>query len=143
MENLIQEAYGPHLIVDGYDCIAPGLGDVGHVYHFLDVAPAEIGMTKIMPPYVFRYNGGAVPEDHGVSGFVLIAESHISIHTYPVKHYLSVDIFSCKDFDHDRAIKLIVDFFGVGRYDEKRLTRGLEFPRDIKVVARHMVGERT
>lgn len=142
MENLIQEAYGPHLIVDGYDCTVPGLGDVGHVYRFLDVAPSEIGMTKIMPPYVFHYNGGKIKEDHGVSGFVLIAESHISIHTYPVKKYLSVDIFSCKDFDHDRAIRLIVDFFGVRRYDEKRLTRGLEFPRDVKIVARHMMEER-
>ena len=50
------------------------------------------GDSKIMPPYVFRYHG-EVPEDWGVSGVVLIAESHISIHTFPDKGYLSLDIF--------------------------------------------------
>ena len=48
---------------------------------------------------------GAKPEDWGVSGFVLIAESHISIHTFVERHYVNIDIFSCKDFDADQVIK--------------------------------------
>ena len=77
--------FGVHLMVDGYGCDRAGLEDMGRIYNFLDAYPAEMEMTKIMPPYVFRYTG-TVPEDWGVSGFVLIAESHISIHTFPTSN---------------------------------------------------------
>ena len=66
--------------------------------------PSKIGMTRISPPYVLRYVG-AKPEDWGISGFVFIAESHISIHTFVESNYVNIDIFSCKDFDADKAIK--------------------------------------
>ena len=60
-------------------------------------------MTKIAPPEVHTYRGSK-PEDWGVSGFVLIAESHISIHTFPHRQYVNIDIFSCKSFDYQRAL---------------------------------------
>ena len=95
--------FGPHLTLDGYGCNREKLEDLDLIYSILDEFPSYIGMTKIMPPYVFRYTG-LKPEDWGVSGFVLIAESHISIHTFPCKNYLSLDIFSCKNFDAEKAV---------------------------------------
>jgi S-adenosylmethionine decarboxylase len=95
-------------------------------------------MTKIMPPYVFRYDGADKPEDWGISGFVLIAESHISIHTFPDKGYLSLDIFSCKNFDAARAIAYVEKMFAVAKSETKVLDRGLEFPKDIRATA-HIV----
>jgi S-adenosylmethionine decarboxylase len=61
-------------------------------------------MTRISPPYVLRY-AGPVLEDWGISGFVFIAESHIGIHTFVERNYINIDIFSCKDFDTEKAIK--------------------------------------
>ncbi|MFH0927753.1 MAG: S-adenosylmethionine decarboxylase, partial [Candidatus Micrarchaeota archaeon] len=78
--------YGPHLTMDMYGCDKERLSSVEFVSKFLDGLPAKIGMTKIIPPYVFKYEG-IKPEDWGVSGIVLIAESHIAIHTYPEKNY--------------------------------------------------------
>jgi len=92
-----------------------------------------------MPPYVFRYEAEK-PEDWGISGFVLIAESHISIHTFPDKNYLSLDIFSCKEFDSDHAISHVNNLFGVQKSEVKLLDRGLEFPKDIRRTA-HIVQE--
>ena len=135
------QGFGPHLMLDGYGCDGKTLEDIEQVYKMLDEIPAEIGMTKIMPPYVFRYNG-AKEEDWGVSGFVLIAESHISIHTYPEKRYLSVDILSCKEFDADRATQLICDRFGIERVEQNLLDRGTEFPKDIARAARLVRGDR-
>jgi S-adenosylmethionine decarboxylase len=86
-----------------------------------------------MPPYVFKYHG-KVPEDWGVSGFVLIAESHISIHTFPDRGYLSLDIFSCKNFDFQQAITYVSELFGVTRHETNVLDRGLEFPREVRSV---------
>jgi S-adenosylmethionine decarboxylase len=98
-------------------------------------------MTKIMPPYVFRYEAKK-PEDWGISGFVLIAESHISIHTFPDKNYLSLDIFSCKEFDADHAISYVNNLFVVQRSETKLLDRGVEFPKDIRRTARMVKEER-
>ena len=93
-----------HLIIDGYSSNSDILQSEEFIYQLLDQYPAEIGMTKIAPPYVLRYVG-AKPEEWGVSGFVLIAESHISIHTFVEQRYVHIDVFSCKSFDADRAIR--------------------------------------
>ena len=122
--------FGVHLMVDGYGCERAGLEDMGRIYNFLDAYPAEMEMTKIMPPYVFRYSG-TVPEDWGVSGFVLIAESHISIHTFPDKQYLSLDMFSCKPFDTEVAVTKIKHYFQIQKFEMKVLDRGQEFPNTV------------
>ena len=116
--------------MDMYGCNKKKLKDVNFVYSFLDELPALVGMTKIMPPYTFAYNG-VKPEDWGVSGIVLIAESHISIHTFPEKGYASVDIFSCKEFDVESASDIIASKFEAKTYERNFLMRGRHFPKDI------------
>lgn len=123
--------FGVHLMVDGYGCNRSALEDINLIYKFLDEYPEQMDMTKIMPPYVFRYNG-SVPEDWGVSGFVLIAESHISLHTFPEKQYLSLDMFSCKPFDTEQAVEFIKKYFHIQKYEMKVLDRGQEFPNTIR-----------
>ena len=93
-----------HLIIDGYGSNSDILQSEEFIYQLLDQYPAEIGMTKIRPPYVLRYVGGK-PEEWGISGFVFIAESHISIHTFVEQRYVNIDIFSCKSFDAEQAIR--------------------------------------
>lgn len=126
--------FGPHLILDGYRAERKKLEDINLIYRALDELPSKIGMTKIMPPYVFKYSG-IKPEDWGVSGFVLIAESHISIHTFPEKKFLSLDIFSCKNFDTDFAQEYVIELFKIGKFESKVLDRGTEFPKDIGTTA--------
>jgi S-adenosylmethionine decarboxylase len=122
--------FGPHLVFDGHGCPATRLGSVGALYSILDGLPERIGMTKIMPPYVFRHGvtGGAT---EGVSGFVLIAESHISVHTFPARRFVSVDIFSCENFDVEDALGALRGAFAPRRVDWKLLDRGREFPKRI------------
>ena len=122
--------FGQHLTLDGYGCNRQHLESIEQIYSFLDEYPQQIQMTKIMPPYVFKYSG-LKPEDWGISGFVLIAESHISIHTFPEKDYLSLDIFSCKPFDISMAIINIKDKFEIKKCEQHILNRGLEFPKQI------------
>ena len=131
--------FGTHLMLDGYGCDRERLEDLSLIYDFLSEYPARIEMTKIMPPYVFRYDAKN-PEDRGISGFVLIAESHISIHTFPEKNYLSLDIFSCKEFDSRTAIFYVNNLFGVQKSEIKLLDRGVEFPKDVRRSA-HLIQE--
>ena len=94
-----------------------------------------------MPPYVFKYSG-LKPEDWGISGFVLIAESHISIHTFPEKNFVSVDIFSCKAFDADFATQYLQKAFGMEKVESNVLDRGTEFPKSLNGAARLARAER-
>lgn len=129
--NKPEFGFGVHLMVDGYGCDRSALQDINLIYNFLDDYPDKMDMTKIMPPYVFRYNG-SVPEDWGISGFVLIAESHISIHTFPDKQYLSLDMFSCKPFDTQMAVDFVKRHFAIQKCEIKVLDRGQEFPNTIQ-----------
>ncbi len=115
-----------HLIIDGYGGNSQTLQDAELIYQLLDRYPDEIGMTKISPPQVSKYLGSK-PEDWGVSGFVLIAESHISIHTFPERRYMNIDIFSCKEFDAERVIKEFQEHFGLSQVKSFILNRGLEY----------------
>lgn len=92
-----------HLIIDGYSSNQSILRDEDFLRKWLENYPARIGMTRISPPYVLRYVG-PVFEDWGISGLVFIAESHIGVHTFVERSYVNIDVFSCKDFDADKAI---------------------------------------
>ncbi|MDY6917305.1 MAG: adenosylmethionine decarboxylase [Chloroflexota bacterium] len=114
-----------HLIIDGFGANPAILESEEFIYQFLDGYPSEIEMTKVAPPHVFRYVGSK-PQDWGVSGFVVIAESHISIHTFPERRLVNIDIFSCKEFDAERAMKDIRARFEIADMETHVLDRGLE-----------------
>jgi S-adenosylmethionine decarboxylase len=99
-----------HLIIDGYSSNQKILQDEDFLRKWLETYPARIGMTRISPPHVIRYLG-PVLEDWGISGFVFIAESHIAIHTFVEQNYVNIDIFSCKDFNTEKAIEDFQDGF--------------------------------
>jgi S-adenosylmethionine decarboxylase len=118
--------FGPHLIIDGSQCDTRKLADRNLVERVLSDYPTAIGMTKIGGPYMFEYQAPD-PAYSGVSGLVVIAESHIAIHTFPELDYFTMDIFSCKNFDHEKAITYIKDAFDVREMDRMLVQRGLSF----------------
>jgi S-adenosylmethionine decarboxylase len=115
-----------HLLVDGFGGDLEKLKNQEFVYKFLDEFPSSIKMNKISGPHVTIYSG-PIAEDWGVSGFVMIAESHISIHTFPDRSYTNIDIFSCKNFDEDLALSLINDAFMFQRIKLWKVGRGLDY----------------
>lgn len=125
-----------HLAIDGYG--SPRLfQDEEYIQQFLESYPPIIGMNKISGPVVMRYVGSR-PEDWGVSGFVMIAESHISLHTFVEKAFIHIDIFSCKDFDVQRVVDDLQVKFQLTDFRASILKRGLEYDplEDLKVASR-------
>ncbi len=116
-----------HLVIDAFVDDPATIGQVGPIFDLLNQLPEQIEMTKITQPYVFRYSG-VVPEDWGVTGMVIIAESHISIHTFPEHKRFHMDVFSCKPFDYERTLQIIEQRLGVTR-------------RAADVIRRPVVGE--
>lgn len=130
-----------HLAIDGYGGSSNKLDSEDSIYGFLDAYPEKIGMTKITSPHVYRHEAGD-PLDSGVSGFVLIAESHISIHTFPKREYVNIDVFSCKDFDLEKAVRELKKMFNLDKVRAWALDRGLEYS-DIATAKKEVNFERS
>ena len=126
--------YGPHLMLDLAECNPDILDDLNACFGLLNDLPEKIGMTMITQPYVFRYKA-PIPEDEGITGVTVIAESHISLHTYPRKGFAFVDLFSCKPFDIKTAQECIVQFFGCKSPSVHLQHRGAAFPTAIRLAS--------
>jgi len=83
------------------------------IKHFLIRCTEEMGMTPLPHTLTiehFPIIGGK--GDYGISGMLILIESHISIHTWPEKNYARIEISSCRDFSEIDAVKVIKSFFG-------------------------------
>lgn len=118
-----------HLVIDGFCGDPAKMWDVELVRGFLNDCPDTLGMTRITEPRVISYDAPK-PDDSGVSGFVIIAESHISVHTFPHRSYVNIDIFSCQKFDHEQALEQAKGLFGLQEVKTWLLERGLEWLDD-------------
>ena len=124
----MEEAFGPHITLDLKGCPKEILSNYQLHFDYLKNIPELIQMTPITQPYVFPYEG-LVPEDKGITGIVIIAESHISVHSFEEKGYCFIDIFSCKPFDYDKSIRLTKEIFQPEDWEVKVVERGKDFPR--------------
>lgn len=145
MNNACEMGFGPHLVLDMFGCDHGVLFDLDKIYKLLDELPVIIGMHKIAPPYVFMQKGNPDTFDKGgVSGFVLIAESHISIHTFPGNDgHVFIDIFSCKQFNIEETVKYSKAFFSAKKVSKKVFDRGKEFPKDVNLALPIVKDERS
>lgn len=125
---MIQEPFGPHITIDLKGCPKEILADYELHFNFLKILPEVIGMTPITQPYVFPYSG-LVPEDKGITGILIIAESHLSVHSFEEKGYCFIDIFSCKPFDYELAIQKTLEIFKPNSHEINVVQRGKDFPR--------------
>jgi S-adenosylmethionine decarboxylase len=99
--------YGPHLTLDLVGCNPAKVSDAEYMYNFLIRLSKAIGMNLMGHPHLDFYNG-IHPTWGGTSGSVHIQESHMTYHAFNWG-YLCLDIFSCKDFDFEGAVKWIMD----------------------------------
>jgi S-adenosylmethionine decarboxylase len=68
------------------------------------------------------------PASGGVSGVAILAEPHISIHTWPERGYAALDIFMCGACDPHRAIPALQEAFAPGRIEVRNYVRGTLHP---------------
>jgi S-adenosylmethionine decarboxylase len=111
--------FGDHYLVDLYNCDAELIGAAKPTEEALLSAAKRCGSTII--EYHFHQFS-----PHGVSGVILIAESHFSVHTWPEDGFVAVDIFtSGQVMKPEVAIRILEEAFSAGRVNVKKVTRGL------------------
>ncbi|MBI4059164.1 S-adenosylmethionine decarboxylase [Candidatus Microgenomates bacterium] len=100
-----------HIIIHANGVNNDSLTDKEGLTNFLNILPGKINMSILNPPVVVE----GIPANPGLSGFVIIDFSHISIHTFTEYNQVMVDIFSCKPYDQEDATQAVLDYFQVPR----------------------------
>jgi len=119
---------GKHLIMD---CIISEEG-ISALYNkdklknIIVEVTQRVGLRPLSEVLLYEVNDSHtdIHEDVGVTGMVIFMESHFSIHTFPMKKYASLDIYSCKDFDHLQVIDYIREELSVTKLNSSVLVRG-------------------
>ena len=86
-----------HLMLELYNIEREILSNEPLVRGVLDEYPSRIGMEKVSPVHLYDIETSN-PLDAGLSGFVVIAQSHVSLHAWPEYGEVDIDICSCKEF---------------------------------------------
>jgi len=100
METVGVDIIGRHLLAYFYGVASQRLDDVALLSDCLRSAASRSGLTLLGAPILHCFRGG------GVTGFIVLAESHISFHTYPEHGFMALDIFSCGDADPQAALQV-------------------------------------
>lgn len=115
-------ASGAHLLADLHGVAAAALRDAATLETLLTRAACEAGATVLFSHMHAFGDGG------GITGVVLLAESHISIHTWPEHGFAAVDIFMCGAADAERALQAIEAGLRAQRCVKRKVPRGVETP---------------
>jgi S-adenosylmethionine decarboxylase len=112
-----------HLMLELYGCDRQILSDESLVKSVLEEYPARVEMEKVSPVHLYQIETSN-PLDAGLSGFVVIAQSHISLHAWPEYGEVDIDICSCKEFSQEEAIAFAKQMFQTNDVEEHFVVRG-------------------
>jgi len=110
-------ALGHHVLAEFTGCDAAALADLERVTSAMLQAAEASGATVIT--HSFHHFS-----PHGISGAVIIAESHLAIHTWPEYRFAAVDFFSCGGVDMDRGLAVLKAALGATEETRLALERG-------------------
>lgn len=122
-----KKVFGYELLVDCYDCKEGVCDDIALCYEFLDKIVDFIDMEKQGEPAVFRTDEERFPGKDGLSGWVPLAESSIVIHTLSLNGYISLDVYSCKEFNIQKVIEFVKKWFNPKNVDTNFVHRGTKY----------------
>lgn len=127
---------GRHLLAEFYGCTDASVDDVDRMRGHMLAAAEAIGATVVGEAF-HQY----APQ--GVSGTLLISESHLSVHSWPESGYVAVDVFTCGGLDPRPAFALLAEALGASDSRMHEIVRGLArdvegavLPDDVTFMAR-------
>ncbi len=112
-------ALGRQLLIELQDCDKEALNVLGFIRDAMVAAAVDCGAT-VMGESFHRFS------PQGVSGVVIIAESHLSIHTWPEYGYAAADIFTCgTTVEPEKAAETLIEKLGAKNHSLMEIQRGL------------------
>lgn len=121
--------FGEHITIDGYNGDRKILDSKKTVLDLLLKLPDKLGMNILQKPSVVSAPDNGLKDPGGWTGFVIIAESHISIHTFPKRGFVSADIYTCKSgMDKQAIVDYFTDTFKLTDIETNFIKRGTRYP---------------
>jgi S-adenosylmethionine decarboxylase len=112
-------ALGRHILVELYDCNREALNDLDFIREAMLKAAVDCGAVVLGESF-HRFS------PQGVSGVVVIAESHISIHTWPEHGYAAADVFTCgTSVNPEIAAEVLIEKLGSKNHTLTEIKRGV------------------
>ena len=107
-----------HILIELFDCDPAILDDLDYITLAMNDAVYAAGATPL-DHKTHRF----VP--HGITAFVSLKESHLSIHTWPEARYASADFFTCGNCMTNEGVEILINRLRAGRYQTVTIVRGL------------------
>lgn len=118
--NELPSYLGNQYIIELYQCDSALLDDVASLELLMHDAAIAAGAT-VVQQFFHKFS------PHGISGTIVIAESHLNIHTWPEYGFAAVDIFTCgENLSPEKALELLQDKLGAKKTNLEKIKRGKE-----------------
>ena len=124
------DTFGQHLLVEYHGCRVGALDDVSCIEAWMRQAAEAAGATVVTSTF-HRFS------PQGVSGVVVVEESHLSIHTWPEVGYAAVDFYTCGDCNPELAHAVLKQALGAARAEVMVVHRGAYPPGPSMHIQRH------
>ncbi len=121
--------FGEHLTIDGYGGDPELLNSEEVILTLLNELCEALDMHQLSKPLIVQAPGNKFKDPGGWSAFVIIAESHISVHTFPKRRFVSADVYTCKNgMDTNLISGFFKKTFQLAEIETNFIIRGKSFP---------------
>jgi S-adenosylmethionine decarboxylase len=120
--------FGTTLALDFYDCSLIPLESIEIGYQFLEKIVSHLGMTMQSPPFIFLSDAQRFPDNAGLSGWVPLIESGITLHTVIPTRFAKIDIYRCSHVPPVETIAFAYRIFLPQRIEATYFYRGRNYP---------------
>ena len=115
------------MIMDCYGCNHKAVDSIEVCYNYLNEMTEVMKVHKQTQPFVVYTDPVKYPDKAGISGWVPIVESGISIHTLTPTNFVSIDVYSCKKYSPEKVRSFTKKVFKPREIEEKYLLRGEKY----------------
>lgn len=127
----MSKPFGYSYMVDLYECKKGAADDMELHYRFLETLVEKLEMTPMNLPVVVhcpRQNGKELfPDKEGCSAWVALITSGIQIHSVEPKRFITIDCYSCNEFDYNMVREFAVETFGATHWEDHFIVRGTKY----------------
>jgi S-adenosylmethionine decarboxylase len=129
MRSVKPDPFGVHIMIDGYCATGRMMTDITMLRALLYRLPEDMGMHRICEPVIVSVGPNCHKDPGGLSGFVMIAESHISFHTFPARGFVTMDLYTCQNaIDRNATVAYLKAAFELTDADVYIQDRGIRYP---------------
>lgn len=115
----MNDILGIHYLLDFYDCNNDYLVSISKIKEVM-IEAGKIGNFNVVKSCFHQF------KPYGVSGVLVLKESHFTIHTWPEYQYAAIDIFLCDtNINIENVVKYLCDIFSTNNYKMRTINRGV------------------